>query len=538
MYVENIEKDFYDKLKASGRVLILANLDVDAICAVKILLGLFRSDHIAYTLVPVSGRSALISAFNVNVKEAKDSGSALRNVLLINCGVTVDLALDFDIDDDDDDLVVFVSDSHRPVDVTNAYNDKHIKLLMPVDEDDAIPAYDDVFNDEDSEEDEDDSEDEAKRTRFDEASILRRRERRLWDEKRQRILFEYQQFAYYGASTALLMFRLAHQMSKDSNEALWCAIVGHVEQRLLFKKAEDKLLLETDELRESVSRLNRHHDNADVNKLKVVFERDLALALYRRWTLYDSLRHSAYTAAKFKLHNIKGVQRLSEFLAESGLPLAQCKQNYETMDLSLRNDICRIVEAKADKYGLEDIVRLSHNYDDAFLKALDSLSKANVALLNEGFDMAKTHIEILTDQTNCYFGQSQNHVMPYGPYLYAEIPKNSAHAKHFGARPTELLTLAHRVLRTYQTSAKNAKSASLPLVLTAPFESTEEGVSLVVGVPPANDRSRKNLLGKAFEQALLKTQSRYRLDYFDSSIVQIRSEDVANFCDQLISLLS
>lgn len=54
--------------------------------------------------------------------------------------------------------------------------------------------------------------------RFDESAILKRRERRLWEEKRTKILFEYQQFSDYGSSTALLMYELAWKMSRDTND--------------------------------------------------------------------------------------------------------------------------------------------------------------------------------------------------------------------------------------------------------------------------------------------------------------------------------
>ena len=54
--------------------------------------------------------------------------------------------------------------------------------------------------------------------RFDETAILKRRERRIWEEKRTKILFEYQQFSDYGSSTAILMYELAWKMSRDTND--------------------------------------------------------------------------------------------------------------------------------------------------------------------------------------------------------------------------------------------------------------------------------------------------------------------------------
>jgi len=46
----------------------------------------------------------------------------------------------------------------------------------------------------------------GKRRRLDEEGILKRRERRLWEEKRDRLMFDYTQFSYYGRSVSLLSF--------------------------------------------------------------------------------------------------------------------------------------------------------------------------------------------------------------------------------------------------------------------------------------------------------------------------------------------
>ena len=67
---------------------------------------------------------------------------------------------------------------------------------------------------------------------------------------------------------------------------------------------------------------------------------------------------------------------------------------------------------------------------------------------------------------------------------------------------------------------------------------TAKGLCLVIGVPPVTDRSRKNLLGKAFEQAAKKTNSRYLLDYFDASVIQLKTEDRSKFFDGLTAILT
>jgi cell division control protein 45 len=76
-----------------------------------------------------------------------------------------------------------------------------------------------------------------------------------------------------------------------------------------------------------------------------------------------------------------------------------------------------------------------------------------------------------------------------------------------------------------------------PILVSVPFDS-EKGLCLVIGVPPAIDRTRKNLLGKAFEQAAKKTSSRYLLDYFDPSVIQLKTEDIRKFLDGLTAILT
>lgn len=81
-----------------------------------------------------AGRSDLIRSFHGNVEQG------LKYVVLVNCGAGVDLVQDLGLDEEENEeryrgLTVFVADAHRPVDVTNVYNDGQIKLLMKQDPD-------------------------------------------------------------------------------------------------------------------------------------------------------------------------------------------------------------------------------------------------------------------------------------------------------------------------------------------------------------------------------------------------------------------
>ena len=154
-------------------------------------------------------------------------------------------------------------------------------------------------------------------------------------------------------------------------------------------------------------------------------EAELNLSLYRHWSVTNSLRHTPYTAAKFKTFSIKGETKVSEFLADAGLPLQQCQQSFQAMDLVLRNDVVPSFVSKAAKYGLDELTYSSftasfgfrHRYSAVdmvhclqavvehrgegvdstkpFLEALDTLARSNTESLEQGFKMARTQLEYM-----------------------------------------------------------------------------------------------------------------------------------------------
>ena len=50
-------------------MLVLSSLDVDALCACKILQALFKADDVQHTLIPVAGKADLRSAFADNADQ-------------------------------------------------------------------------------------------------------------------------------------------------------------------------------------------------------------------------------------------------------------------------------------------------------------------------------------------------------------------------------------------------------------------------------------------------------------------------------------
>nr|XP_025713773.1 cell division control protein 45 homolog isoform X3 [Callorhinus ursinus] len=564
MFVSDFRKEFYEVVQ-SQRVLLFVASDVDALCACKILQALFQCDHVQYTLVPVSGWQELETAF----LEHKEQ---FRYFILINCGANVDL---LDILQPDEDAIFFVCDTHRPVNVVNVYNDAQIKLLIKQDDDLEVPAYDDIFRDEEDEEhsgseSDNGSEPSEKRTRLEEeivAQTMKRRQRREWEARRRDILFDYEQYEYHGTSSAMVMFDLAWMMSKDLNDMLWM-----------------KYVTDVGILQRHVSRHNHRNEDEEnalsVDCTRISFEYDLRLALYQHWSLHDSLCNTCYTAARFKLWSVHGQKRLQEFLADVGLPLKQVKQKFQSMDISLKENLREMIEESANKFGMKDMrvqtfsihFGFKHKFlasdvvfatmslmespekdgsgTDNFIQALDSLSRSNLDKLYHGLELAKKQLRA-TQQTiaSCL---CTNLVISQGPFLYCSLMEGTPDIVLF-SKPASLSLLSRHLLKSFVFSTKNRRCKLLPLVMAAPL-SVEQGTVTVMGIPPETDSSdRKNFFGRAFEKAAEGTNSRTLHNHFDLSapllhltgcfpfitaVIELKAEDRSKFLDALVSLLS
>ncbi|XP_043823274.1 cell division control protein 45 homolog [Dromiciops gliroides] len=571
MFVTDFRRDFYDVIQTE-RVLLFVASDVDALCACKILQALFQCDHVQYTLVPVSGWQELETSF----LEHKDQ---FRYFILINCGANVDL---LDTLQPEEDQIFFICDTHRPVNVVNVYNDTQIKLLIKQDDDLEVPAYDDIFRDEDEDENEDEdeksggeddgSEPSGKRSRFEEDVIertMKRRQRREWEARRKEILFDYEQYEYHGTSSAMVMFDLAWVMSKDLNDMLWWAIVGLTDQWIQDKITQMKYVTDIGILQRHVSRHN-HRNEDDENSLsidcmRIAFEYDLRLALYQHWSLYDSLCNTCYTSARLKLWTDQGRKRLQELLADMGLPLKQVKQKFQAMDVSLKENLREILEESANKFGMKDMrvqtfsihfgfknkflasdvvfattsllesIEKDASGADNFIQALDSLSRSNLAHLYQGLELAKKQLRAIHQTVASCIGT--NHVISQGPFLYCFLPEGTPDIKLF-SKPVSLGLLSKYLLQSFICSTKNKRCKLLPLVMAAPL-SLEHSTMIMVGIPPETESSdKKNFFGRAFEKAAESTSSRTLHNHFDMSVIELKMEDRGKFLDGLVSLLS
>ncbi|XP_018560967.1 cell division control protein 45 homolog [Anoplophora glabripennis] len=561
MYIEDLKTDFYEFLTGK-RIFLMIHYDIDSICTCKILQSLLKYKHILYTLAVIRGIEDLKTAYRENCNDVK-------YFILINCGGTIDIVEELEAEDD---VIFFILDSHKPTDLCNIYSITQVRLLMSPEDDSLVPDFHDVFreeSDEDTEGDDEDSEDGesqvAKRRRMDEAAINKRREKRLWEDNKKKLMFDYSQFTYYTRASAIYMFDLAWKLNRDDKESLWLTIVALTEQMLLGKIENTQYTLEMGTLQSHATRLHNKTSDTDVlTSLKITFERDLRLCLYRHWTVESSLKYSMFTAVKLKLWSLKGDKRLHELLADMGFPLVQSRQAFRTMDLQLRKEFHSTLERLSEKYGLQDISYVSFtlqygyrnkycasdivfallaileasprgkNPDELFNLALDCLSRNKKEVIDNAIERAKLIMKTLFKTVQSALDMKQ--IIIAGPFIYYIIQEGCLDWYMF-SHPHILLLLAHFVLKAYVAMSRKSKASTLPLVLSAP-KNIDGGTCILLGIPPLCENSPKNFFGKAFAQAAERINCDASCDFFDTSYFEIHVKDRTRFFDALTALLS
>ena len=564
MFIQDLGKEFYELLYGQ-RILVLVNYDVDATCAAKLLSSLFRSDNILFTIVPILDAEDLFVTYTAH-------RASVKYILLINIGATLDIV---ELLEPEDEQVFFIADSHRPVDVYNAYRGNQVRLLMKNDDAGEIPSYEDLFRDSDDEDDDEGSQSIAGMTL---EQLEKRQERRTWNEKRLKILSEYHEFNYYGESVAWTFFNLARKLGKDSNELLWLAIVGIYDLRLTGRIDRNTFKGYLGQLKSHVKRLGDLKSNVNLFReatpiddifnapagrrscISVTHKKDLQLLLYRHWNLHDSLKHTMHVSCQFRVWHLRGYKRLLEFLAELGIPLRQSKQKFACMDLELRKHIQEWVSDLTEKYGLSKIIddtfEASHGFKykfvasdvvygvkallespnkelspkEKFMKALDSLSWTKTDVLIEGIELAKLQHSAILKAVHDII--EMRAIESAGPFLHTIIPEGAPDAKLF-SYPGCLIALARFALEAYVVSVRRKRVLDLPLIVVTPDVNTP-GCSLAVGIPPVSQDPTKNLFGTAFIEAGKMINCQIEVTLYDMCVVRFPSEERSNLFEALI----
>lgn len=447
-----------------------------------------------------------------------------------------------------------------------------VRILGDPKNEEEIPQFDQIFQDSENEESDDDEEnpedDDTDNPRPSsniekfERRLRKNRERRDWEKTRDRVLFNYSQYSFYTRSTALVFFELSWQVSKDSLDLLWWAVIGVTEQLLMGKIESSTYTLETQKIQSHVTRLSNKMNGSNTTNtaIKISYENDLYLALYRHWSVKESIKNSVYSACKMKLWTLNGTKKLNELLVEMGLPLAQAGQQFNSMDLLMKKDFYQMIEKTAEKYNMSEIIygsftlqygyknryaaadyvyamiaimeQIEHNRtaESCFLEALECLSRSKKVSLESGIDKAKVLLDAIFKQVKTSLEMQQ--VFSAGPFLYLIMQDENI----LFSSPYGLSMLAKFMLNGYIAVSRNRRIRELPLIVAIPVDAIR-GISLMIGIPPVGDDT-KNLFGKAFEQAAIKSSAAVSQDFFDTNIIQIKQADCPKFIDALTVLLS
>ncbi|EKG17423.1 CDC45 family [Macrophomina phaseolina MS6] len=221
------------------------------------------------------------------------------------------------------------------------------------------------------------------------AKTLRRRLLKL-REQHNRVLDKYYSLGTsYSEPVSSIVYSLASELGREDNDLLWQAIVG-VSSLELYGRTPTSMGLS------SSSKQGWHGSRGDrirlllqdeVRRLNPVDPKEIAreaslgesggviptharsptdmsirlspeprFLLIRHWSLYESMLHSPYLAAKLNLWSDNGKRRLHKLLAKMGVSLTQCKQNYTHMDMELKRGLRERLLKFAPVYGLDGIV--------------------------------------------------------------------------------------------------------------------------------------------------------------------------------------
>jgi cell division control protein 45 len=222
------------------------------------------------------------------------------------------------------------------------------------------------------------------------AKQLRQKLRKL-RQSHEAVLSQYYNLGTsYSEPISSLAYSLASELGREDNDLLWLAIVGvtslelsgHTSTGLGTSHAPISSIQNPYHqswratrssrtyalLRDEVRRLNPPpHDQSpslsptfsstsSPTDTSIRLSPDPRFLLLRHWSLYDSMMHSPYLAARLRIWNDNGVKKLHKLLAKMGVSLSQCKQGYTHMDMELKKSLRDRLLKYAGVYQLDDVV--------------------------------------------------------------------------------------------------------------------------------------------------------------------------------------
>ncbi|CAH7683463.1 CDC45 family [Phakopsora pachyrhizi] len=391
-------------------LLLIASMDIDALCGCKMLQHLLKQDSIKHRVIPVSGWKDLSKVS----EQVRDPNSGYMEVILLNLGAQVDMMDFFELPPG---VRLHIIDSHRPYSLENLFqsssdwagedqeeaedssevivwDDGHVDDNLQAEKDAFqalryIPERDSQGSEDESSEDElgmgirrrgfdDEDEEEAEVNSDDQSSTGQKRRKGIAENKdrgfskreinrfKSRLQKYYDGGANFGQSVASQLYLLVTLKGCEDNDLLWLAIIGLTYQFTSSLIDRDTYDAQVTLYQREVERINLIPQVSTVSRTSQIkllgpddrnirLSDELRFTLFRHWNLYDSMFHSSYVAGKLKLWREKGRKNLQGLFAKMGFSLLQCQQNYTHMDMDLKRSLREKVEAIAPEYGLFEL---------------------------------------------------------------------------------------------------------------------------------------------------------------------------------------
>lgn len=553
----------------------MCTLDVDAICACKILQFLLESFNLQYSVAPVSSIESLLKSF-------EEYRSSIDLAITINFGNLINL---IKLLKPSKRLKFYVIDSHRPINVYNFYKNEQIKLFINQHHLSTlnIPPRDKIFLRSEGDELELDLDEEEEREQalltadvinLTTEQLEKRRKLRDWFVTKKNLLFDYEEFQYYSRSVSMIIYELAYHLSKSNNYLLWLGIIGLTYQLKSDKISEQFFEEEAEKVIRHIARNQVSSNHVRGNKWTITWQKELQMHLMRHWTVHDSLWHTPSSVCKFKLWNDKGQKDFYGFLAECGLPLTEVKQPYPAMTHDTRRELIDRIQVVClgetqYKYNRQDLISRAfimkcgikinlsaidvglaaraalESFDpessttDKFVRAMRCLSFEDeiFSSLNSALEDAKIQMVSMFQQVKSLI--SEQRIEDQGSFYFIDLQEHGQVSKDF-ARGSSLVSFTKFLLCAHVSSMTTRllrRASRQPMILSSPDYHEPEQV-LIVGVQPEGQQSKRNFFPKAFEQAAAEIQCDLRFDLSETNLVRCNINSKRQLIDQMKIILS
>ncbi|CAI4220958.1 unnamed protein product [Auanema sp. JU1783] len=563
---ENLRFQFYDVVKR-GHVLLIVGNDVDALCAATILTKLFACDDVPFSIATVSGWEALERTIDEHADQE-------TSIVLLNCGVNQDL--DFLLHKNQEETSrnqkIYVIDSRRPICLENVYNQEQVVVLLDAEEESSlnIPTAEEIYppDSDDESDDEVDENDENRPNRFEtlQKKILKQEVRKKWERNRNNLMWNYYEKTWHSMASSVRMLELAAALNRVSSEHMWVAAVGLNSQwtdRLISTEMYTSICI--DRMRPFIYRFSPKNTPKADDVLRISFEKDLPLAMYSHWSLYQAMMVNELFACRTKNWTQRGDAEVKHLLAGLGLTLNETKQKYEAMTTERRKEVFNTLEqdmkstfasfiahlgycsritsadlarALAVKLETPAALSLTERFTNAKEILLPFLEPSGDFLsMRKAFDSYKGSLEVVWTMVSNAVNQSE--ILPTGPfYLFSssrELDSDLLESRHF------LYNFCHFLLKAFAVSGRGR--GRKPLIVSFPLTGERRGYHLVSGIMPLDtvyeDSINKCLIGRVFKEVSRKNgmQEALKLDHFDENIIQLRSSDRSRFFDLLQTVM-